>query len=84
MGEPQRLNGKVYGELNGSPVANLDMHIYIVSRDGRAYTAVSRIPPEMEGNMRSLVTIGGIMGWMFAQTQHPDAKNGYTLTGNVD
>ncbi|XP_062604167.1 nidogen-1-like, partial [Saccostrea cucullata] len=83
MGEPQRLNGKVYGELNGSPVANLDMHIYIVSRDGRAYTAVSRIPPEMEGNMRSLVTIGGIMGWMFAQTQHPDAKNGYTLTGGV-
>lgn len=82
-GEPQRLNGKVYGELNGYPIDNLDMHVYILTRDGRAYTAISRIPIQLEGNMRSLVTIGGIMGWMFAQPQHPDAKNGFMLTGGV-
>lgn len=82
-GVPQRLNGKVYGELNGYPIDNLDMHVYIVTRDGRAYTAISRIPTQLEGNMRSLVTIGGIMGWMFAQPQHPDAKNGLMLSGNT-
>lgn len=81
-GAPQRLNGKVYGELNGYTIDNLDMHVYIVTRDGRAYTAISRIPTQLEGNMRSLVTIGGIMGWMFALPQHPDAKNGFMLTGN--
>lgn len=82
-GAPQRLNGKVYGELNGYTIDNLDMHVYIVTRDGRAYTAISRIPTQLEGNMRSLVTIGGIMGWMFALPQHPDAKNGFMLTGNT-
>lgn len=82
-GAPQRLNGKVYGELNGYTIDNLDMHVYIVTRDGRAYTAISRIPTQLEGNMRSLVTIGGIMGWMFALPQHPDAKNGFMLTGGV-
>ena len=81
LGVPQRLNGKVYGELNGYSFENHDMHVYIVTSDGRAYTAISRINPEVEGNLRSLVSIGGIMGWLFAQPQHPDAKNGYMLSG---
>lgn len=81
IGVPQRLNGKVYGELNGYSFENHDMHVYIVTSDGRAYTAISRINPEVEGNLRSLVSIGGIMGWLFAQPQHPDAKNGYMLSG---
>lgn len=75
------MNGKVYGELNGYTIENLDMHVYIVTRDGRAYTAISRIVPQMEGNLRSLITVGGIMGWLFAQPQHPDTKNGYMLSG---
>ncbi|XP_056022380.1 nidogen-1-like isoform X2 [Ostrea edulis] len=82
-GVPQRMNGKVYGELNGYTIENLDMHVYIVTRDGRAYTAISRIVPQMEGNLRSLITVGGIMGWLFAQPQHPDAKNGYMLSGGI-
>ncbi|KAK3092564.1 hypothetical protein FSP39_004468 [Pinctada imbricata] len=81
--EPQRLNGKVYGELNGNTLDNLDMHAYIVTSDGRAYTAISRVPTSSASSLLTLNTIGGIMGWMFALPMSPQAKNGYMYTGGV-
>lgn len=57
------------------------MHAYVVTTDGRAYTAISRIPNEIGPQLLTLNTIGGIIGWMFAVTQTNRARNGYMLTG---
>jgi nidogen (entactin) len=81
IGVAQRLNGKVNGILNSQPLDNLDMHAYVVTTDGRAYTAISRIPHEIGPQLLTLNTIGGIIGWMFAVTQTNRARNGYMLTG---
>ncbi|XP_021357021.1 nidogen-2-like [Mizuhopecten yessoensis] len=78
---PQRLNGKVFGTLNGISIDNLDMHAYVVTSDGRAYTAISQVSPELGALMLTLNTIGGIIGWMFALPNGPLARNGFMLTG---
>ncbi|KAK6191563.1 hypothetical protein SNE40_003218 [Patella caerulea] len=80
-GIPQRLNGKVYGVVNGFRLQDLDQHTYVVTSDGRAYTAISRVPPELGVGLQTLNTIGGIIGWLFAIPSHPRAKNGYAYTG---
>ncbi|KAJ8309420.1 hypothetical protein KUTeg_014294 [Tegillarca granosa] len=80
---PQRLNGKVFGTLNGVSLDNLDMHSYVVTSDGRAYTAISRIPTELGQRMLTLNTVGGIIGWMFAEMKGPLALNGYVYTGLI-
>ncbi|XP_048259530.1 nidogen-1-like [Haliotis rufescens] len=80
-GVPQRLNGKVRGTLNGITLYDLDMHTYVVTSDGRAYSAISRVPPELGTAMQTLSAIGGIIGWMFAVPTNPRAKNGYAFTG---
>lgn len=78
---PQRLNGKVSGVLNGVRFDALDMHSFVVTKDGRAYTAVSRIPEEISASFMTLNTIGGVIGWMFALRGGPGATNGYEFTG---
>ena len=60
------------------------MHGFVVVKDGRAYTAISRIPDEISSQLMTLNTIGGIIGWMFAVLNGPRATNGYVLTGNGD
>ncbi|XP_067681271.1 nidogen-like [Haliotis asinina] len=80
-GVPQRLNGKVHGVLNGVALLDLDMHTYVVTADGRAYSAISRVPTELATSMQTLSAIGGIIGWMFAVPTNPKAKNGYIFTG---
>ncbi|XP_060577111.1 nidogen-2-like [Ruditapes philippinarum] len=79
----QRLNGKVSGRINGVPFENLDMHAFVVTKDGRAYTAISRVPDEISSEMMTLNTIGGVVGWMFALQGGPGAKNGFMFTGGV-
>ncbi|XP_052256418.1 nidogen-1-like [Dreissena polymorpha] len=78
---PQRLGGKVSGTINGVAFSDLDMHSFVVTKDGRAYTAVSRIPAEVSVGLMTLNTIGGLIGWMFALIGGPGAKNGYMYTG---
>ncbi|ESO97555.1 hypothetical protein LOTGIDRAFT_208735 [Lottia gigantea] len=80
-GVPQRLNGKVFGTVNGYRLQDLDQHTYVVTSDGRAYTAISRVPPELGVGLQTLNTLGGVIGWMFATQIHPSAKNGYAFTG---
>ncbi|KAM4771433.1 nidogen-1 [Rhinophrynus dorsalis] len=85
-GSPQRVNGKVKGSIyvgsNSAPVVfeNIDLHSYIVVNDGRAYTAISTIADTVGYSLLPLVSIGGVIGWMFS-LQQPGYKNGFSITG---
>ncbi|XP_013010112.1 nidogen-2 [Cavia porcellus] len=83
-GAPHRVNGKVSGHLHvgHTPVhfSDVDLHAYIVSNDGRAYTAISHIPPPAAQALLPLTPIGGLFGWLFA-LEKPGFKNGFSLTG---
>lgn len=57
------------------------MHGFVQTKEGRAYTAISRVPQEISSSMMTLNTIGGIIGWLFALRGGPDARNGYMYTG---
>lgn len=57
------------------------MHGFVQTKEGRAYTAISRVPQEISSSMMTLNTIGGVIGWLFALRGGPDAKNGYMYTG---
>jgi len=78
---PQRLNGKVSGTINGISFDNLDMHGFVQTKEGRAYTAISRVPDDVSSAMMTLNTIGGLIGWLFAKRGGVGAKNGYMYTG---
>jgi nidogen (entactin) len=78
---PQRVNGKVYGTINGVQIDEEDLHAYVVTKDGRVYTAISKVAPVIGHAMQSLYPIGGILGWLFAVQTTTKVKNGYSLTG---
>ena len=42
-----RVNCRVSGTLNGVMIVEQDLHCYIVTADGRTYTAISRISPDI-------------------------------------
>lgn len=83
-GAPHRINGKVSGDLRvgHTPVhfTDVDLHAYIVSNDGRAYTAISHIPQPAAQALLPLTPIGGLFGWLFA-LEKPGWENGFSLTG---
>ncbi|KAJ8969010.1 hypothetical protein NQ317_007371 [Molorchus minor] len=79
---PLRVNGKINGRVNGVTFEGLDLQSYIVMSDGRAYTAISRIPEEIGFDSQSLQVIGGVIGYLFAKPIR-EAINGYQLTGGV-
>ncbi|XP_060030952.1 nidogen-2 isoform X2 [Erinaceus europaeus] len=83
-GEPHRVNGKVSGHLHVGhmPVhfSDVDLHAYIVSNDGRAYTSISHIPQLAALALLPLTPIGGLFGWLFA-LEIPGWKNGFKFTG---
>ena len=37
------MNGKVSGTVNGQVLEDLDLHAYILTKDGRTYTAIGRV-----------------------------------------
>ena len=41
-GIPQRVNGIVNGRINSIDIVEQSLHCYIVTQDGRTYTAISR------------------------------------------
>ena len=67
--------------MNGYNVGEVDLHSYIVTEDGRTFTAISRIPPSIGFSMQSLYLVTDILGWLFASPQTAQAKNGYVTTG---
>ncbi|KAF6073542.1 nidogen 1 [Phyllostomus discolor] len=85
-GSPQRVNGKVKGRIfvgsSPAPVVfeNTDLHSYVVTNDGRSYTAISTIPEAVGYSLLPLAPIGGIIGWMFAVEQD-GFRNGFSITG---
>uniref|UniRef100_A0A8D2IXY9 Nidogen 2 n=1 Tax=Varanus komodoensis TaxID=61221 RepID=A0A8D2IXY9_VARKO len=83
-GAAHRLNGKVSGSLlvGQTPVhfGQVDLHAYIVSNDGRAYTAISHIPQPAAQSLMPLAPIGGFFGWLFA-LEKPGYENGFSITG---
>ncbi|KAM7305145.1 nidogen-1 isoform X2 [Ixodes scapularis] len=82
-GAPQRVNGKLTGVVNELPIgAEVDFHSYVVTGDGRSYTALSRVAPvSLASDLRALLTLADVVGWLFALPQGTDAVNGFTLTG---
>ncbi|CAG5121406.1 unnamed protein product [Candidula unifasciata] len=83
-GVPQKLNGPVHGSLNGVALDdNLLMHTYVVTADGRTYSAISKVPPTLGAGLQTLNSIGGVIGWLFAVPMNARAKNGYTFTGGI-
>ena len=69
------------GTVNGYNLGEVDLHSYIVTEDGRTFTAISRIPPSIGFSMQSLYLVTDILGWLFASPQTAQAKNGYVTTG---
>ncbi|XP_020560434.1 nidogen-1 isoform X2 [Oryzias latipes] len=87
-GKPQRMNGKVNGQVyvgnsqNPVELNNNDLHSYVVANDGRAYIAISHIPDSVGPSLQPLSSVGGVIGWAFA-LQQPGYKNGFSLIGGV-
>nr|XP_023027888.1 nidogen-2-like [Leptinotarsa decemlineata] len=79
---PLRVNGKVYGKINGERLEGLDLQCYVVMEDGRAYTAISKIPESVSYDIQSLQLLGGVIGFLFAKPIR-NASNGYQLTGGI-
>uniref|UniRef100_A0A3Q0RB25 Nidogen 1 n=1 Tax=Amphilophus citrinellus TaxID=61819 RepID=A0A3Q0RB25_AMPCI len=85
-GKPQRVNGKVNGRVfvgsSPSPVefTSIDLHSYVVVNEGRAYVAISDLPPAVGPSLEPLVSVTGVIGWAFA-LEHPGFKNGFSIIG---
>ncbi|XP_053924157.1 nidogen-2 isoform X3 [Cuculus canorus] len=83
-GAVHRLNGKVSGSLMVGQAfvrfQDVDLHTYIVGSDGRAYTAISGVPPSAARALLPLVPIGGLFAWLFA-LEEPSSENGFSITG---
>nr|CAD7200894.1 unnamed protein product [Timema douglasi] len=79
-GIPLRVNGKVSGIVNGQEFSQLDLQSYVVTSDGRTYTAISRVQSTIGYDMQTLNVLGGVIGWLFARPLNK-ASNGYALTG---
>jgi len=80
--EAQRISGKVSGVVNGFQIDDVDLHAYVVTNDGRTYTAISRIPDNIGYSLQSLYAVGSVLGFLFALPQQSAAlHNGFMLTG---
>lgn len=53
---PLRVNGKVKGLFNGVVLDDSDLFSYIVPQDGRAYTAIAKIPERLGYDLQTVIT----------------------------
>ncbi|KAK9738878.1 Calcium-binding EGF domain [Popillia japonica] len=79
---PIRVNGKVRGEVNGVQFHSLDLQCYVVMKDARTYTAISKMPIELGFSTQIFQFLGSTIGWIFAKPL-ADALNGFQITGGV-
>ncbi|XP_076239485.1 nidogen isoform X2 [Calliopsis andreniformis] len=79
---PLRVIGRVSGTINGVEFPSRDLQCYVQTRDGRTYTALSRVPDEIGASFQLLGNLGGVIGWLFAKPIS-ETKNGYELTGGL-
>ena len=81
-GQDQRVNGRVNIELNGRTFLSQDLHCFVVTEDGRTYTAISGIPPSLGWDLQGVVPVGTIISWLFAKPSL-GGENGFSLTGGI-
>uniref|UniRef100_A0A673BKK7 Nidogen 2a (osteonidogen) n=1 Tax=Sphaeramia orbicularis TaxID=375764 RepID=A0A673BKK7_9TELE len=83
-GVPQRVSGKVSGTVTvgSTPIQlnEIDLHAYIVVGDGRAYTAISKVPEPVGWALMPVTPIGELFGWLFA-LELPNSQAGFKVTG---
>ncbi|KAM9766649.1 nidogen-2 isoform 2-T2 [Menidia menidia] len=83
-GAPQRVSGKFSGTVSvGSTPVELNeihLHSYIVVGDGRAYTAISKVPESVGWALMPLAPIGELFGWLFA-LELPNSQAGFKIAG---
>ena len=76
------LASLAYHDYEGVAFRDEDLHSYVVTSDGRAYTAVSKVNESVGYDLQTLNAIGAVVGWMFARPSS-EALNGYQLTGPI-
>lgn len=74
---PARATGQIVGTLNDIAISS-QLQSYVVVEDGRVYTAVSSLTPNIGYSMQLLQVLGGSVGWLFAKT-NGEVKNGYQV-----
>nr|XP_050849041.1 nidogen-like isoform X3 [Vespula vulgaris] len=79
---PLRVIGRISGTINEIEFPSRDLQCYVQTKDGRTYTALSRVPEEIGASFQLLSNLGGIIGWLFAKPVS-ETKNGYELTGGL-
>ncbi|XP_050461828.1 nidogen isoform X3 [Cataglyphis hispanica] len=79
---PLRVIGRISGTLNGVEIPSRDLQCYVQTKDGRTYTALSRVPQEIGASFQLLGNLGSVIGWLFAKPVS-DTENGYELTGGL-
>lgn len=81
-GQPIRVSGFISGSVNSVSFSQQSFHSYVVTEDGRSYTALSRIPGSVGSDLRGLLPVGTPVGWLFAQPLR-GALNGFGVTGGI-
>ncbi|XP_015172869.1 PREDICTED: nidogen-2 isoform X3 [Polistes dominula] len=79
---PLRVIGRISGKINEIEFPSRDLQCYVQTKDGRTYTALSRVPEEIGSSFQLLSNLGGVIGWLFAKPIS-ETKNGYELTGGL-
>nr|XP_045605047.1 nidogen-like isoform X1 [Procambarus clarkii]XP_045605056.1 nidogen-like isoform X1 [Procambarus clarkii] len=79
---PLRVVGKVVGNINGMELEDSDLHAYVLTAEGRSYTAISRIPSQIGYDLQSIISLGSGIAWLFAKSID-DTANGFSSTGGV-
>ncbi|XP_076174255.1 nidogen isoform X2 [Ptiloglossa arizonensis] len=79
---PLRVIGRISGKINEVEFPSRDLQCYVQTKDGRTYTALSRVLDEIGASFQLLGNLGGVIGWMFAKPIG-ETKNGYELTGGL-
>lgn len=70
------------GNINGVDIEDSNFHDYVLTNEGRSYTALSNIPKQIGYDMQSILAIGTGIGWLFAKPIK-NVPNGFTLTGKL-
>jgi hypothetical protein len=65
--------------FNGVGIEDSDLFSYIVPQDGRAYTAIAKVPERLGHDLQTVITLGTSIGWLFSTSAN--APNGFMLTG---
>lgn len=78
--EPLRVTGKVIGNINGVEMEDSDLHAYVLTAEGRSYTAISRIPSQIGYDLQSIVGLGSGIAWLFSKPVD-DVPSGFSTTG---